>query len=125
MRCFIEWNYRKWPLKYRYLIIIIAFILSTIFFATKGHAEETISGHITEDVFDTLAATAAFIGAAEQVATGNIVTGVILATLGGKEINNAYDEFKAAWYLYREPNNENDSDRDISPTEANWEHGRD
>lgn len=121
----MQWNYRKWSNRKRLIGLLIIFILSIFFFASRGHAEETIGGHLKEAVIDTMAATVCIVGAVEQSATGNFVTGAILTTLAGNEIVKAYEEVKCAWHLYRDPNSENDRDRDISPTEANWEHGRD
>ena len=113
----MNWNCKKWPLRYRYLIILVTFVLGVIFFSTRGHAEETVGGHIKEGVFDTLAASAAAFGAMEFAATGNIGAGMILATLSAKEICSACDEFRCAWDLYydRDQNHENDQMNEPNP----------
>jgi hypothetical protein len=121
----MEWNYRKWSNRKRLIGLLIIFILSIFFFASRAHAEETIGGHIKEAVIDTLTATAAIVGAAEQSMTGNFVTGAILTTLAGNEIVKAYGEIRCAWDLYRSYDDPNRNDRDISPAESMMEHGRD
>lgn len=97
-------DYRKWKPKTRVWWIVVIAIVSFIFFASRGHAEETIGDHIRDGVFDTLAATAAFAGAAQQAATGNFINGATLAVLGSKEAWEACGEFRAAWDLYYEGN---------------------
>jgi len=117
-------DYRKWPVKYRLLALLIVFILSVFFFATKVHAEETVGDHVKEAVFDTLAGVVAVAGAAEQAVTGNLVTGAILSSLAAREFVEAYKETREAWNMYRS-NDDDRNDRDISPAEAKLEHGRD
>lgn len=38
----MEWNYRKWSNRKRLIGLLIIFILSIFFFASRGHAEETM-----------------------------------------------------------------------------------
>lgn len=121
----MNWDYRKWKPRTRVIWVFIIGIASIIFFATKGHAEETVGEHLKEAVFDTVAAAAAFTGAAQQAATGNFVNGAMLAILGGREVINAYNEYRAAWDVYHSYDGTDDYDRNISPNEAAMDHGRD
>lgn len=100
----MNWNYRKWTYKQRLLGLLIVAILAFFFFISRGHAEETAGDHLKEAVFDTLAASASFVAAAEQAATGNFVTGAVLTSLGVREGISAYYEYKAAYEIYYSPN---------------------
>ena len=81
----MNWNYRKWKAKTRIIGVLIIFIISLLLLVSKGYAEETVSGHIQEAVFDTLAGTVALAGAVEQAAIGNFVTGAALSVLASRE----------------------------------------
>lgn len=142
----MEWNYRKWRPAYRFIFLAIIVIVSSIIFANRLRAEETIGDHVKEAVFDTLSAGAITIAAAEAAASGNPVAGAILCSLASREVFNAYGEAKAAWELfdgkgfinevghqicesfdpwYKRNDDPNRNDRDISPAESMMEHGRD
>jgi len=122
----MEWDYSKWKPRTKIIWMIIVGIASFIFFANRGHAEETIGEHIQEAAFDVMAATVSFAGAAQCAASGNFVTGTMLMALGGRELGEAYKEIKCAWQIYNNTYDDpNRNDRDISPAESMIEHGRD
>jgi hypothetical protein len=53
-------------MKKRLLILLVIFIFSIFFFASRAHAEERVSEHVKEAVFDTLASAAALEGNLKQ-----------------------------------------------------------
>lgn len=96
----MEWNYRKWKPRTRVIGVFITFIIFFMLFIAKGHAEETVSGHIKEAVFDTLNGGVAMAAAAEAAATGNFMVGIALSAIASREFGKAYYEGQAAWDLY-------------------------
>lgn len=89
----------------------------------KAHAEETVGQHVQEAVYDVLSAAGLSIAAFEAAVVGGPVAGMIMCSLATRDAFHAYYEAKAAWDLYFDPSYSND--RDISPNESSFDHGRD
>lgn len=110
------WNPNKWPKKYRFLLMFIAFILFFFLNHNRAHATEAPNSiqesygqqQIKNAMVDTLAAVVSFIGAAESVAIGNVGVGIALTLLSATEADKALTETKNAWnYYFPEPEQNN------------------
>jgi hypothetical protein len=121
----MEWNPNKWSKRTKIIWMILVFLVAFFHSVNRAHAEETVGQHIKEAVYDVMSASIAVAGAAQSTATGNFVIGFMCVAVAGHEIGEAYYELKSAWDLYRSDDYESYLDRDISPNEANFEHGRD
>ncbi|HEV7737068.1 MAG TPA: hypothetical protein VGO47_06830 [Chlamydiales bacterium] len=119
----MNWNYKTWSPRKQLVFYVILIIFFVFLFNHKVWAEETVGEHLKEAVFDTLSGAAMTIAVIESTALGNPYSGAILSVLATREFLHAYQEAVAAWNMYFDAS-DND-DRNISPMEAQMEHGRD
>lgn len=122
-------SFKKWPMKYRMILIVAAFIIFFFLFINRAHADENTTDYtidfVQDSAVDALAAAVAMAGAAEQAATGNLATGLALAALSASEAGKAYLEAKKAWDSYNNNSESYGTNENISPEQSNYDHGRD
>jgi cytochrome c oxidase assembly factor CtaG len=71
-------NYRKWKPRTRVIIVLITIVIFFVLGIAKGHAEETVSDHVKEAVYETLVGSVAAYGAVESAVMGNLGMGLAL-----------------------------------------------
>ena len=119
----MNWNYKTWSPRKQLIFYIIFTILAMMTICHKLGAEETVGQHVQEAFYDGLSAAGMTFAAVESTAMGNIPAAIILCGLATREVFLACHEIGVAWDIYFDPSRDND--RDISPNEANMEHGND